>query len=50
MIHDLNYRIDTDIKNQCEELFHTPGLNITTTINTFLRQPPIHDIIPFNVK
>lgn len=45
-----NIRIDTDVKNQCEELFHNLGLNMTTAINIFLRQALIHDGLPFNVK
>lgn len=45
-----NIRIDTDVKNQCEELFHNLGLNMTTAINIFLRQVIIHEGLPFNVK
>lgn len=42
-------RIDRDIKKQCEDLYGSLGLNLTTAINIFLRQSLRVGGIPFDV-
>ena len=47
---NLNIRTDKEIKNQAEEIFNEPGLNITTAINMFLRTMVREYGIPFELK
>lgn len=47
---NLNIRTDREIKNQAEEIFNEPGLNITTAINMFLRTVVREYGIPFELK
>ena len=47
---NLNIRTDKEIKNQAEEIFNEPGLNITTAINMFLRTVVREYGIPFELK
>ena len=46
---NVSFRIDTDIKNQADNLFSQLGLNLTTAFNIFLRQSIREGSIPFSV-
>lgn len=46
---NVSFRIDTDIKNQADQLFAQLGLNMTTAFNIFLRQSIREGGIPFNI-
>lgn len=43
-------RIDSEIKQECEELFGQLGMTLTTAINVFLRQSLHTGGLPFEVK
>ena len=47
---NFSVRMDSDIKNQCENLFSELGMNLTTAINVFLRQSLRVGGFPFDVK
>ena len=47
---NFNVRMDADLKSQCEELYHSLGLNLTTAINIFLRKSLQEGGLPFEVK
>ena len=42
--------MDSDIKKRCETLYGELGMNLTTAINVFLRQPLHVGGFPFEVK
>ena len=46
---NVSFRIDTEVKNQADNLFAQLGLNMTTAFNIFLRQSIREGSIPFNV-
>lgn len=46
----MNIRMDSDIKNQAQELFSQFGLDMTTAINMFLRQSIRQHGIPFDLR
>lgn len=48
-ISNVNFRIDTGIKNQTDRLFAELGLNITTASNIFIRQTVREGSITFSV-
>lgn len=43
-------RMDSEIKQECEELFGQLGMTLTTAINVFLRQSLHTGGLPFEVK
>ncbi len=43
-------RMDSEIKNQCEQLYAELGMNLTTAINVFLRQSLREGGLPFELK
>ncbi len=45
-----NISIDSDIKAKAQELFADFGLDLSTTINIFLRQSIRENAIPFNIS
>lgn len=47
---NLNIRTDKGIKDQAEEIFAEPGLNMTTAVNMFLRTAIREHGIPFELK
>lgn len=47
---NFSVRIDSDIKAQCEAIFNSLGLNLTTAINVFLRKSIQEGGLPFDVK
>ena len=47
---NLNIRTDKDIKDQAEAIFNELGLNMTTSINMFLRTAIREHGIPFDLK
>ena len=46
----MNISMDSDIKNQAEQLFSELGMNMTTAVNIFLRQSVRQQRIPFELK
>jgi len=46
---NVSFRIDTDIKNQADNLFAQLGLTMTTAFNIFLRQAIREGSLPFAV-
>ena len=46
----VSFRIDSDLKDQADELFARLGLNITTAFNIFLRQSVREGRIPFDIS
>lgn len=46
---NVNIRVDSQIKQQAEELFADLGLNMTTAFNIFLRQSLQRGGLPFEV-
>ena len=47
---NFSVRMDSDIKKQCETLYGELGMNLTTTINVFLRQSLRVGGFPFEVR
>ena len=47
---NLNIRIEKEIKDQADRIFSELGLNMTTTINMFLRTTIRENGIPFALK
>lgn len=47
---NLNIRIEKEIKDQADRIFSELGLNMTTTINMFLRTTIRENGIPFSLK
>ena len=47
---NVNIRMDSDIKEQADRLFSELGFNLTTAINTFVRQALRERAIPFYIK
>ena len=45
----MTIRMDTDIKQQAQELFAKFGLDMTTAINIFLNQAVMEQSIPFKI-
>ena len=47
---NVNIRMDRDLKEHADILFNKMGLNMTTAINTFVRQCLREKSIPFQIK
>lgn len=47
---NINVRTDEQIKENCEKLFESLGMNMSTAINIFLRQSLRVNGLPFEVK
>lgn len=47
---DYSIKIDTDLKQQAEELFASLGLTISSATNVFLRQAIREQGIPFPIR
>ncbi len=47
---NINIRTDRELKENCEKLFESLGLNMSTAINMFLRQSLYVGGLPFEVK
>ena len=47
---NVNIRMDRDLKERADILFNSMGLNMTTAINTFVRQCLREESIPFQIK
>ena len=45
-----SFRVDREIKRQCETMFNELGMNMTTAINIFLRQSLRVGGLPFDVR
>ncbi len=46
----INFRVDSDVKNQSEAIFSQLGLNLSTALNIFLRQAIRVGGFPFDVR
>ena len=47
---NINIRMDKDLKEHADVLFNKMGLNMTTAVNTFVRQCLREESIPFQIK
>ena len=47
---NVNIRMDKDIKERADALFNALGFNLTTAINTFVKQALREQAIPFQPK
>ena len=47
---NVNIRMDRNIKEQADALFKDLGFNLTTAVNTFVRQCLREQGIPFQIK
>ncbi len=47
---NISIRMDTELKEQAEELFSELGMNITTAFNIFVRQSLREGRIPFDIS
>ena len=47
---NVNIRMDRDLKERADVMFNMMGLNMTTAINTFVRQCLREESIPFQIK
>ena len=47
---NFSVRMDSEVKQQCEELFNDLGMTLTTAINVFLRQSLRVGGFPFEVR
>ena len=47
---NVNIRMDRDLKEHADILFSRMGLNMTTAVNTFVRQCLREESIPFQIK
>lgn len=50
LVSTINVNVDTDIKEQANNLFNSLGLNMSTAINIFLRKSISVGGIPFDVR
>ena len=48
-LSNVSFRIDSDLKNQADQLFAALGMNMTTAFNIFLRQSVREGCIPFDI-
>ena len=46
---NINIRVDSDVKNQAQDVFLALGLDMTSAINIFLRQAIRKNGIPFEL-
>lgn len=46
----VNIRMDSDLKEQAEELFHELGMNLSTAFQIFVRQSLREGGLPFEVR
>ena len=47
---NVNIRMDKDLKERADTLFDMMGFNMTTAVNTFVRQCLREDGMPFQIK
>ena len=47
---DVVIRLDTQLKEDAEELFAQFGMDMTTAVNLFIHQSLLHYKIPFEIK
>ena len=48
-VTDINIRVDSEIKDQAQDIFASLGLDLTSAINIFLRQTIRQRSIPFTM-
>lgn len=47
---NITVRIDDELKQQAEELFHDLGMTLSTAVTTFLRQSIREQALPFQLR
>lgn len=47
---NVNIRMDSDVKENADALFHELGFSLTTAINAFVKQSLRERAIPFQIK
>ena len=46
----MSIRLDSEVKEQAQQMFSNLGMDMTTAINIFLRQAIQYQGLPFNVR
>ena len=46
----MSIRLDSEVKEQAQQVFNNLGMDMTTAINIFLRQAIQYQGLPFNVR
>ena len=46
----MSIRLDSEVKEQAQQVFNHLGMDMTTAINLFLRQPIQYQGLPFDVR
>ena len=46
----MSIRLDSDVKEQAQQVFNNLGMDMTTAINIFLRQAIQYQGLPFDVR
>ena len=46
----MSIRLDSEVKEQAQQVFNNLGMNMTTAINIFLRQAIQYQGLPFDVR
>ena len=46
----MNIRLDSEVKEQAQQVFNHLGIDMTTAINIFLRQAIQYQGLPFDIK
>ena len=46
----MSIRLDSEVKEQAQQVFNSLGMDMTTAINTFLRQAIQYQGLPFDVR
>ena len=46
----MSIRLDSEVKEQAQQVFSNLGMDMTTAINIFLRQAIQYQGLPFNVR
>lgn len=50
MIWGISIRLDSEVKEQAQQVFSNLGMDMTTAINIFLRQAIQYQGLPFDVR
>ena len=46
----MSIRLDSEVKEQAQQVFNHLGMDMTTAINIFLRQAIQYQVLPFDVR
>ena len=47
---NINFRVEEDVKKQCEALYNELGLNMSTALTAFMKQSLRYGGIPFELQ